>query len=194
MKKLPTILLSILFLSVVVTGSAVAQESDADTSEIDISIGASTESNNEDNATTTEYVGQIDDSLRIVDYSLQGEQMEVTLESDIPRRITIVDLGAASGGSGVSDFSFKTQQITRGETVVQLDVTKVDGSAGVGITAGKNGVTIVAGDNVSIFKGEANWRGIQSGFVAGVIIITLSTVVAGYLKIKNESEEPERIL
>jgi len=185
--------ISILLILVLLVGGVSSVSAQNTTNESTLTV-PETEDPVEEEPENTTYVGQIDNSLRIVDYELVDSEMVVTLESDIPRRITVVDLGAASSSDGVSEFSFKSQQIPRGTTTVRLPVTVDDGQAGVGITAGTNGVVITTGSDTSIFKGETGWREVQIGFLSGLVIVSLATVSTGYLKIKNTSDDPERIL
>lgn len=179
-------LLSVLLIGgLAVAGVATADEVDADEPE-------------ENESDVTGVVAQLDDDLRVVDYSYSDSaermtiEIEHTAESDRRAQVTATELvSQRDGDSGT--FGVDTARVSPGETIeMRLSVQRIDGTAGVLIISDQSieegtGVFVRDEDETaaSTFDGTPTWNDVRSGVGFGITISLFVVLLAAWHVIRE---------
>lgn len=113
------------------------------------------------NATVT----SIDDNTRITNVNWEGQRVDIIIDSDIPRMVTAIDIGAFTG-SGVSRIEPKRVRLTAGRsTNVSMKTTPSGIGRGVSLSVG-NYVVPIKKDSGGILP-EASKKHVVIGTATG---------------------------
>lgn len=139
-----------------------------------------------ENGNQTTVVAQVDDDIRVTEYAYDDDEeiFLVALENtgDSVVRVTLTEV-VSSDRSGAGSFGIETVRLSGGEeVVVEVDVERVDGAAGVMITTqasieAGSGTFLQDRETLDLFDGHATWNDVRvasiSGGIAGVFWMIL---------------------
>lgn len=156
----------------------------------------------DENATTV--VGQVDENVRVLGYSYDGDRqvMSVELENIGERRSVEVTLTEkpSESSSGSSEFGIQRQRVRPGETVtVEVDASRDEGGeAGVMITTAASigqgsGVYVAdvkdSGPDLSLFGGAATWGDVRSAGLFGMLATAVGLLVGSWDYVARKEQD-----
>lgn len=164
----------------------------------------SAESDEEGNETTS-VVADIDDDVRVLNYSYSDSQgvFSVTLENrgDRSSSVTLTELVDTSRDDNSGSFGVEVVRISPGETVeVSVDVQRDNsGVAGLMLVTQKSlesgsGVFLKDGDSGGLIEGAATWDDVRTGVgvaIAGSIGVIL--LVSWFVVRRQQRDDLEEV-
>lgn len=134
---------------------------------------------------TTTYVAAIDDATRIVSWSYDDGTFTITIESDRPQLITVIQ--PISSKRGISRFQMGSKMIPEGRSTIRVESAEVRGMALVTLATQRAGITISTGTEALTALGWVS--SYFAWFVGSTIGISL-VVLAGWYKKRQEAKKP----
>ena len=137
---------------------------------------------------------EIDATTSVKDFRMaNGSTMILSLESDVPTRITVTDSGAIAqamiegGDRAAISVPRRSMNLDRGETTVRMDVTRVDGMAAVTVST-NDGMVFLRIGKLQGFNPPVEWSTVQFLLVG----VGIGSVSSTYWLVKRKREKEEK--
>lgn len=159
------------------------------------------ENNTTENTTTAEhdpnpepeYLQQVDQNVRLMDWEYTGSEFRLVFEADRPTQVTITEAVQWTKGSG--QMAIHQERLLPGQTTVTLPVAERNGKAGAVITTADSigdghGVYVSTGQtetNESPFERTSS----TAGWIGGAGTVGFMFSFVAWREIRKEPSAPE---
>lgn len=148
---------------------------------------------NETAAQETEYLQEIDPTLRLVDWDYDGSTFYLTLESDISTRLTATE--AVQFEEGTGQMTIERHNVPRGTTTITVNVEPRNGEAGLVLTTP---TSINNGSGTYISTGQSSSNPFAStsstaGWLGGAATVGCMFIAVAWRELRKEPSAPEVI-
>lgn len=152
---------------------------------------AAAQTDGQTNTTTTESepestLIQVDQYVRVIDYSYSGGEFVIELEAEIPSLVTVSDALGPVADEGASEIPQRQYTVDGRETIV-MDVEEFRGSAAVSVATPDGGIYLSTGVSA---PNPFSLTSSTTGWLGGAFTVVLMAVLA-LIKVSGETvDEP----